>query len=65
MGAIIIVLGLGWLVYQLIKDVCITDVTKNQDIDFHQAYIDSVTGKCNGKELNKRMNNGYYNMNKK
>lgn len=64
MGGLIIVLGLGWLVYQFIKDASITDVTKNQDIDFRQAFIDSSSGKYSKKELNKRMNNGYYNKKK-
>ena len=64
MDGIIIVLGLGWLAYQFIKDACVTDVTENQNINFRQAYIDSVTGKCNGKEMNKRLNNGYYNIKK-
>lgn len=65
MGALIIVLGLGWLAYQLIKDACIKDVTQNHDFDIRQAFIDSSSGKYSKKELNKRMNNGYYNKKKK
>lgn len=40
------------------------DITVNHDVDFRQAYIDSMTGKCNGKELNRRLNSGYYNKDK-
>lgn len=53
MGALIIVLGLGWLFYQLIKDACIKDVTQNHDFDIRQAFIDSSSGKYSKKELNK------------
>lgn len=64
MSGLIIVIGIIWLIYQFAKDASINDVTKDQDIDFRQAYIDVNTGKCNGKELNKRLNNCYYDRNK-
>lgn len=64
MSGVIILLGVLWLIYQFVKDASINDVTKDQDIDFRQAYIDVNTGKCSGKELNKRLNNGYYDRNK-
>lgn len=40
------------------------DITRDHEVDFRQAFIDSSTGKCNGKELNRRLNSGYYNKDK-
>lgn len=57
MGAVIIVLGLGWLIYQLIKDASIKPVPPGTD--YTQVIIDSAKG-VKGKELDKRMTNGYY-----
>lgn len=37
------------------------DITANHEVDFRQAFIDVNTGKCSGKELNRRLNSGYYN----
>lgn len=51
------VLGFGWLAYQLIKDACIKPVPPGTD--YRQAVIDSAKG-IKGKELDKRMTNGYY-----
>ncbi len=58
MGGLIIVLGLGWLIYQLIKDANIKPASKGTD--YRQAFIDLNTGKCNAKEMDKRVSNGYY-----
>ena len=58
MGGLIVILGLGWLAYQLIKDACIKPV--HPDSDFRQALIDLSNGKCTPKEMDKRMVNGYY-----
>ena len=57
MGGLIIVLGLGWLFYQLIKDASIKPVPPGTD--YTQAIIDSSKG-VSGKEIDRRMTNGYY-----
>lgn len=57
MGGLIIVVGLGWLVYHLLKDACIKPVPPGTD--YTQAIIDSSRG-VSGKELDRRMTNGYY-----
>ena len=48
---------MGWLVYQFIKDACIKPVPPGTD--YRQAIIDSSKG-VSGKEINRRMTNGYY-----
>lgn len=58
MGGLLIVVGLGWLVYQLIKDENTKPAAPNTD--YRQAFIDLNTGKCDAKESNKRVINGYY-----
>lgn len=57
MGWLVIVLGLGWLAYQLIKDAFTKPVPPGTD--YTQAIIDSSRG-VSGKEINRRMTNGYY-----
>lgn len=57
MGALVIILGLGWLVYTILKEEVFTKPVP-PGTDYRQAYIDS--SKISGKELNKRLTNGYY-----
>ena len=61
----LIIIGLGWLIYQCIKDACIKDVTKDGNYDIDAAFRDSCKiGKPGGiskKEFIRRENNGYYN----
>lgn len=52
------IIGIIWIIWQLIKDASIKPCAPGTD--FRQAYIDVNTGKCTGKELNKRLSNGYY-----
>ncbi len=56
-GILLIVIGLGWFLWQLLKDASITHVPKGTD--YRQAYIDSHKG-ISGKQLDRRMSNGYY-----
>lgn len=58
MGTIIIILGFGWVIWQLIKDASIKPVPKGTD--FRQVYIDRATHKYSDKEITKRVDQGYY-----
>lgn len=58
MGALIIVLGLGWLVSKILKEEVFTKPVP-PGTDYTQAIIDSSKG-VKGKELDRRMTNGYY-----
>ena len=53
----LIIRYLGWLEYQLIKDASIKPVPPGTD--YTQAIIDSSRG-VSGKEIDRRMTNGYY-----
>lgn len=55
---ILILLGLGWLLLAIIKDATTRPIAPNQDI--YQAFIDSHTKGISGKELDRRLTNGYY-----
>lgn len=58
MGGLLIVIGLGWLIYQLSKEANIKQAPPNTD--YTQAFIDLNTGKIDAKECDKRVTNGYY-----
>lgn len=58
MGGLLIVVGLVWLICSLIKEVNTKPAPQNTD--YRQAFIDLNTGKCNAKESNRRVTNGYY-----
>lgn len=57
MGALVVILGIGWLVYTILKEEVFTHQVP-KGTDYRQAYIDS--SKVSGKELNRRLQNGYY-----
>ena len=57
MSGIIIVLGLGWFIYQCIKDACIKPAPPGTD--YRQVTIDSAHG-VSGKEISRRIDSGYY-----
>lgn len=57
MGALVVILGIGWLVYTILKEEVFTHQVPS-GTDYRQAYIDS--NKISGKELNKRLQSGYY-----
>ena len=58
MSGLIIVLGLGWLVWQLIKDASIKPCPPGHD---HKAAIsDYYKNGLSKKEFNRRINSGYY-----
>ena len=58
MGALLIIIGIGWLVYTIAKEETTKPAPPNTD--YRQAFIDLNTGKCDAKESNKRVTNGYY-----
>lgn len=51
----IIILGVIYLFVKAEKDKPAPPGT-----DYRRASIDGFTGKCSGKELDKRISNGYY-----
>ena len=58
MGGLIILLGLGWLIWQLIKDASIKPCPPGHD---HTAAIsDYYKNGLSKKEFNRRINSGYY-----
>lgn len=57
MGALVVILGIGWLVYTILKEEVFTYQVPS-GTDYRQAYIDS--NKISGKELNRRLQSGYY-----
>ncbi|MDP4118158.1 MAG: hypothetical protein Q8873_03085 [Bacillota bacterium] len=57
MGALIII-GIVWVIWQIIKEAGITQVPK--DTDFRQVFIDSHSGKYSNKQMNKRVDGGEY-----
>ena len=58
MGGLLIVIGLGWLLYQIVKDETTKPVPPNTD--YRQAIIDRYKYNLSGKEMDKRLTNGYY-----
>lgn len=58
MDIIIIVAGLAWIVYGLIKDANIKQAPK--DTDYKRAISDHYSGKYTRKEIDKRITSGYY-----
>ena len=58
MGGLVIILGLGWLAWQLIKDASIKPCPPEHD---HTAAIsDYYKNGLSKKEFNRRINSGYY-----
>lgn len=57
MGALVIILGLSWLAYTILKEEVFTHQVPSCT-DYRQAYIDS--NKLSRRELNSRLQNGYY-----
>lgn len=58
MSGIIILLGLGWLAWQLIKEASIKPCPPGHD---HKAAIsDCYRNNLSKKEFNRRINSGYY-----
>ena len=56
-GILLILIGLGWFLLQVLKDANISHVPKGTD--YRQAYLDSYKG-VSGQQLDRRMSNGYY-----
>lgn len=59
MGALLVIIGLGWLAYTILKEEVFTKHVP-PNTDYRQAFIDSYKHNLSGKELDKRMTNGYY-----
>ena len=50
--------GVAKWAFKIVKDETTKPVPPNTD--YRQAFIDLNTGKCDAKESNKRLTNGYY-----
>ena len=59
MGAILVIIGLGWLFGTILKEEVFTKQAP-LNTDYRQAFIDLNTGKINAKECDRRVTNGYY-----
>ena len=58
MGILVVILGLGWLVYQLIKDASIKPVPPNTD--YRKAVSDMHSNNLSGKESDRRIKREIY-----
>lgn len=58
MTGLIILAGIIVIIYNLAKDASIKQIPLNSDIQ--RANQDYYSGKCSAKEMNKRLQNGYY-----
>ena len=59
MGALLVIVGLGWLAYTILKEEVFTKPVP-PNTDYRQATIDSYKYGLSGKEMDKRLTNGYY-----
>lgn len=59
MGALLVIAGLSWLTYTILKEEIFTKHVP-PNTDYRQATIDSYKYGLSGKELDKRLTNGYY-----
>lgn len=57
MGTGLVIIGLVWLVGTILKEEVFTKQVPH-GTDYRQAYIDS--SKLSGRELNRRLQSGYY-----
>ena len=56
-GILLVIIGVGWLLFKLISEACITPAPKGTD--YRQVTIDLNKG-VSAKTVNKRISNGYY-----
>lgn len=59
MGALLVIIGLGWLIGTILKEEVFTRPV-SPNTDYRQAVIDSYKYNLSGKELDRRLTNGYY-----
>jgi len=59
MGALLVIIGLGWLIGTILKEEVFTRPVPS-NTDYRQAVIDSYKYNLSGKELDRRLTNGYY-----
>lgn len=58
MGVILILFGIGYIIYQIIKDEMVKPVSK--DFDWKAAIIDQSKNNLSPREYNRRIDAGYY-----
>lgn len=58
MGGLLILIGLGWMVIQIIKDASIKPCPPGTDI--LEAVSDSYANNLSAKESARRLDSGYY-----
>jgi len=59
MGILLVIVGLGWLIGTILKEEVFTKPAA-PNTDYRQAVIDSYKYNLSGKELDRRLTNGYY-----
>ena len=59
MGALLVIIGLGWIIGTILKEEVFTRPVP-PNTDYRQAVIDSYKYNLSGKELDRRLTNGYY-----
>ena len=59
MGVALVIIGVAWLIGTIVKEELFTKPVP-PNTDFRQAYIDSYKYNLSGKELDRRLTNGYY-----
>lgn len=59
MEVLLVIVGLGWLIKTILKEEIFTKQIP-PNTDFRQANIDAYKYNLSGKELDKRLTNGYY-----
>ena len=59
MAVLLVIIGLGWLGYTILKEEVFTKPVP-PNTDYRQAVIDRYSNNLSGKESDRRMNNGYY-----
>ena len=58
MGGLLILIGLGWMVIQIIKDASIKPCPPGTDI--REAVADKYANNLSAKESARRLDSGYY-----
>ncbi len=59
MGVLVVIIGLAWLIGTILKEELFTKQVP-PNTDYRQAFIDSYKYNLSGKELDRRLTNGYY-----
>lgn len=59
MGIILIIIGIGWLIWILLKEEVFARPAA-PNTDYRKAHIDLTSGKISKREYDRRLTSGYY-----